>query len=98
VAVREAGKKRTAVVAPARRKQAVISPALKPRNLEKPKNLEEIAQDRATGESPRQLPQHLRPIRGRDLGREVGAEESLQRHRRFRFLMWMSKRSLPRHR
>jgi hypothetical protein len=98
VAVRGVAKKRTAVVALARRKRAVISLVRIQKNLGEPKNPEEIAQDRATGESPRRLLRHLRPIRGRDLGKEVREEESLQRHRRFRFLMWMSKRSLPRHR
>jgi hypothetical protein len=104
VAVRGAGKKRTVVAAPVKRKRVVISLGLRQRNLEEQKNpgeqrnLEEIKQVRVTGENPRQLPQHLQPIRGRDPGKAVRVEGSRPHHRRFRFLMWMSKRSLPRHR
>jgi len=98
------GKKEDGGGGPGKRKRVVISLWPRQRNLEEQKNpgeqrnLEEIKQARVTGENPRQLPQHLQPIRGRDPGKAVRVEGSRPQHRRFRFLMWMSKRSLPRHR
>ena len=82
------------MVALAKRKRAVISPVRIQRNLGGQKNLEGIAQERVMGESPRRLPRRLRPIR--DQGKAVRVEENPLRLRRFRFLMWMYKRSLPR--
>lgn len=88
------GKKRRVGAELVNRKRGVISPVRIQRNLGEQKNPEEITQDRATGESPRRLLRHLRPIR--DLGKAVREEESRPRRRQFRFLMWMFKRSLPR--
>ena len=84
----------TAVVALGKRKRAVISPVRIQRNLGVQKNPEVITQERAMGESRRQLPRHLRRIR--DPGKAVRVGLSRLRRRRFRFSMWMSKRSLPR--